>query len=187
MALSSPGMQAEEKRLDLNRPFIPIHIAVLSVSDTRDIESDKSGAKLVKLLERDGHHLADRAIVKDDAEAIVEKVAAWVADPKVQVVISTGGTGITGRDVTPEAFQRLYDKEIPGFGELFRMISYQKIGTSTLQSRASGGLANDTFLFCLPGSSGAVSDGWEEILRWQLDNRHMPCNFVELMPRLNEQ
>lgn len=173
-------------KIDESRPFVPLRIAVMAVSDTRDLDSDKSGSRLIKLLRRDGHILADRALVKDDQSAICAKLESWLESDDVQVVISTGGTGITGRDVTPEAFASLYDKEIPGFGELFRWLSWAKIGTSTIQSRASGGVARGKLLFCLPGSSGAVSDGWEDILKWQLDNRHRPCNFAELLSRLRE-
>jgi molybdenum cofactor biosynthesis protein B len=173
-------------RIDESRPFIPVNIAVLTVSDTRTLETDTSGQTLVDRLTGAGHHLADRAIVKDEASAIEARFRAWIADPLVDVVISTGGTGVTGRDVTPEAFARVIEKDIPGFGELFRFLSYQKIGTSTIQSRAMAGVAGGTYLFALPGSSGAVRDAWDGILATQLDNRHRPCNFVELMPRLQE-
>jgi molybdenum cofactor biosynthesis protein B len=173
-------------RIDETRPFQPVHIAVLTVSDTRSEADDKSGRTLVELIERDGHRLADRAIVKDDVAAITAKLTGWIADPKIEVVISTGGTGVTGRDVTPEAFESLFEKKIDGFGELFRMLSWQKIGTSTMQSRAVGGVAGGTYLFALPGSPGACRDGWEDILRWQLDVRFRPCNLAELMPRLQE-
>ena len=173
-------------KIDDTRPFLPVNIAVLTVSDTRTIDDDKSGQTLIDLLEGAGHKLAVRKIVRDDAAAIAAQLRAWIADPQIDVVISTGGTGVTGRDVTPEAFQSVYEKEIAGFGELFRMISFQKVGTSALQSRATGGVAGGTYLFALPGSPSACRDGWEEILRWQLDNRFRPCNFVELMPRLQE-
>ncbi|MCG8505203.1 MAG: molybdenum cofactor biosynthesis protein B [Sphingomonadales bacterium] len=173
-------------KTDKSRPFIAVNIAVMTVSDSRNLEDDKSGAILVARLEEAGHKLAARAIVKDDATAIVNQLRAWIADPVIDVVISTGGTGVTGRDVTPEAFESLYDKRIDGFGELFRMLSYKVIGTSTIQSRATGGVAGGTYLFALPGSPGAVKDGWDGILKDQLDYRHMPCNFVELMPRLRE-
>ena len=173
-------------RIDETRPFQPVHIAVLTVSDTRSEADDKSGRTLVELIERDGHRLADRAIVKDVAAAITAKLTGWIADPKIEVVISTGGTGVTGRDVTPEAFESLFEKKIDGFGKLFRMLSWQKIGTSTMQSRAVGGVAGGTYLFALPGSPGACRDGWEDILRWQLDIRFRPCNLAELMPRLQE-
>ncbi|MFO1061490.1 MAG: molybdenum cofactor biosynthesis protein B [Dongiaceae bacterium] len=173
-------------RIDETRPFLPVHIALLTVSDTRTEADDKSGRTLAELIARDGHVLAARAIVRDDVAAIVAQLRQWIADPAVDVVISTGGTGVTGRDVTPEAFRQVYEKEIEGFGELFRWLSFQKVQTSTIQSRATGGVAGGTYLFALPGSPSACRDGWEEILRWQLDNRHRPCNLVELMPRLNE-
>ncbi len=167
-------------------PFLPIQIAVLTVSDTRDLASDRSGAILAERIVAAGHQVADRRIVADDVDAIEAILREWMANAEVDAVITTGGTGITGRDVTPEAFQRVLDKEITGFGELFRMLSYAKIGTSTIQSRAIGGVAAGTYLFALPGSTGAVKDGWDDILRFQLDSRHQPCNLVELMPRLQE-
>ena len=173
-------------RLDESRPFLPVNIAVLTVSDSRTEADDKSGDTLVSRLTEAGHRLAARMIVKDDANAISNQLRAWIADPQVDVVIATGGTGVTGRDVTPEAFMSVYEKQIDGFGELFRWISYQKIGTSTIQSRATAGVAGGTYLFALPGSPGACRDGWDEILKHQLDNRLRPCNLVELMPRLNE-
>ena len=173
-------------RIDESRPFLPVNIAVLTVSDTRTAADDKSGDTLAELIRRDGHKVVARAIVMDDAPAITAQLRRWIADPEIDVVIATGGTGVTGRDVTPEAFQSVYEKEIAGFGELFRWISFQKVKTSTIQSRATGGVAGGTYLFALPGSPGACRDGWEEILRWQLDNRHRPCNLVELMPRLEE-
>jgi len=173
-------------KIDEARPFIPVRIAVLTVSDTRDMASDRSGATLVSLIEGDGHTIADRAIVTDDVSAIRAKVQSWIDDPGVDVVITTGGTGFTGRDVTPEAVRPLFEKEIDGFSIVFHMISFQKIATSTIQSRACGGLSHGTYIFCLPGSPGACKDGWNEILKWQLDNRHRPCNFVEIMPRLEE-
>ncbi len=173
-------------RIDESRPFLPVNIAVLTVSDTRTAADDKSGDTLAELIRRDGHSVVARAIVMDDAPAIAAQLHRWIADPEIDVVIATGGTGVTGRDVTPEAFQSVYEKEIAGFGELFRWISFQKVKTSTIQSRATGGVAGGTYLFALPGSPGACRDGWEEILRWQLDNRHRPCNLVELMPRLEE-
>ncbi|MGO8865541.1 MAG: molybdenum cofactor biosynthesis protein B [Alphaproteobacteria bacterium] len=172
--------------IDESRPFLPVNIAVLTVSDTRALAEDKSGQTLVERIETAGHRLAARAIVKDEVADIVAQLREWIADPKIDVVISTGGTGVTGRDVTPEAFCAVYEKEIPGFGELFRMISYDKVKTSTMQSRATGGVARGTYLFALPGSPSAVRDGWDEILRWQLDSRYRPCNLVELMPRLTE-
>ena len=173
-------------RIDETRPFMPVRIAVLTVSDTRDLASDKSGTTLADMIEADGHELADRAIVKDDIEAIRTCVKAWIADPAIDVVITTGGTGFTGRDVTPEALEPLFEKKIDGFSTVFHMISFQKIETSTIQSRACGGLAHGTYIFCLPGSPGACKDAWGGILKWQLDNRHRPCNFVEIMPRLEE-
>ena len=173
-------------RLDDTRPFLPVNIAVLTVSDTRTEADDKSGNTLVEMIASAGHRVARRRIVKDEQGAIVSQLREWVADPEIAVVISTGGTGVTGRDVTPEAFQSVYEKEIAGFGELFRWLSYQKVGTSTIQSRATAGVAGGTYLFALPGSPGACRDGWEGILVHQLDNRHRPCNFVELMPRLLE-
>lgn len=173
--------------IDETRPFKPVRIAVLTVSDTRTFDDDRSGDTLVQRLEGDGHILADRKIIKDDATEITVILKDWIADPNVDVVITTGGTGVTGRDVTPEAFAQVCEKEIPGFGEMFRWISLPKIGTSTIQSRATAGVANGTYLFALPGSTGACKDGWDEILRSQLDFRHRPCNFVELMPRLLEK
>ncbi len=174
-------------RQDDSRPFLPLNIAVLTVSDTRTEANDTSGATLVERVTGAGHRLAARAIVRDDIDAIKEQLWSFVADPDVDVVISTGGTGVTGRDTTPEAFAAVWEKEIPGFGELFRWVSWPKIGTSTIQSRAVAGVANGTYLFALPGSTGACKDGWDEILKWQLDNRTRPCNFVELIPRLRER
>src|SRR6201989_3165525 len=172
--------------IDQNRSFIAVNIAVLTVSDTRTLANDTSGDALADRITKSGHRLAARAIEKDDAGAIERHLRAWIADPQIDVVVTTGGTGITGRDVTPEAFDRVLEKRIEGFGELFRMLSYQKIGTSTMQSRAVGGVAGGTLLFALPGSTGAVRDAWDDILVWQLDSRHQPCNLVELMPRLQE-
>ena len=172
--------------IDESLTFLPVNIAVLTVSDTRDRASDRSGDTLAARVEAAGHRLVAREILRDEAAAIEAQLRRWIADPQVDVVISTGGTGITGRDVTPEAFARVLEKEIAGFGELFRMLSYAKIGTSTMQSRAIGGVADGTYLFALPGSTGAVKDGWDDILRFQLDARHKPCNLVELMPRLRE-
>jgi molybdenum cofactor biosynthesis protein B len=174
-------------KIDESKPFIPVNIAVLTVSDTRTLENDKSGDTLVGRLTDAGHNLADRAIVSDDVDLIVAKLRQWIADDSVDVVISTGGTGVTGRDVTPEAFQSVYEKEIAGFGELFRMLSYEKIGTSTIQSRATAGVIAGTYLFALPGSPDACKDGWDDILQYQLDFRYRPCNFVELMDRLEER
>jgi molybdopterin adenylyltransferase len=173
-------------KIDETRPLLPVNIAVMTVSDTRTEADDRSGDALAERIAADGHRLAARVIVKDDMDAIVERLRAWIADPAIDVVLSTGGTGVTGRDVTPEAFHSVYEKEIPGFGELFRWISYQKVGTSTIQSRATGGVANGTYLFALPGSPSACRDAWDDILKFQLDNRFRPCNLVELMPRLNE-
>jgi molybdenum cofactor biosynthesis protein B len=172
--------------IDESRRFIPVNIAVLTVSDTRGLAEDKSGQTLVDRLTAAGHRLADRAVVRDEQTAIVAQLRRWIADPGIEVVIATGGTGVTGRDVTPEAFESIYEKKIEGFGELFRWISFQKIASSTIQSRATGGVAGGTYLFALPGSPGACRDGWDEILRFQLDYRFKPCNFVELMPRLQE-
>jgi molybdenum cofactor biosynthesis protein B len=172
--------------IDESRSFVPVGIAVMTVSDTRDASNDTSGDTLAARITGAGHHLAARAIIRDDASLIEAQLRDWIADPQIDVVITTGGTGITGRDVTPEAFSRVLDKTIEGFGELFRMLSYQKIGTSTIQSRALGGVAGGTYLFALPGSTGAVKDGWDDILNFQLDARHRPCNLVELMPRLME-
>jgi len=173
-------------RIDESRRFLPVNIAVMTVSDTRDASNDTSGDTLAGRIISAGHVVRDRAIVRDDADAIAARLRAWIADPQIDVVITSGGTGVTGRDVTPEAFDRVLEKRIEGFGELFRMLSYQKIGTSTIQSRALAGVAGGTYLFALPGSTGAVKDAWDDILLWQLDSRHLPCNFVELMPRLRE-
>ncbi len=173
-------------KLDATRPFIPLGIALLTISDSRGPAEDKSGDLLAELIERDGHRLAARRLVKDDQAAIVAILRDWIADPAIDVAISTGGTGLTGRDITPEAFRQVIEKPIDGFGELFRWLSYAKIGTSTIQSRALGGIAGRTYLFALPGSPGACRDGWEEILKFQLDNRHRPCNLAELLPRLEE-
>lgn len=172
--------------LDESRAFQPLRIAVLTVSDSRSLADDRSGDLLVERLESAGHQLADRDLVKDDPEAIQRRFRAWIEDPTIEVVISTGGTGVTGRDITPEALESVAEKVIPGFGEMFRMISFQKIGTSALQSRATAGVASGTYLFALPGSTGACRDGWDEILKNQLDVRHRPCNFAELIPRLRE-
>jgi len=174
-------------RIDNDRPFLPVNIAVLTVSDTRGEADDRSGQTLVERIQAAGHRVAARRIVRDEAKDIAAQLKAWIADPLVDVVIATGGTGVTGRDVTPEAFRSVFEKEIPGFGELFRMLSYQKVGTSTIQSRAVAGVAGGTYLFALPGSPGACKDAWDDILVHQLDNRHRPCNFVELIPRLRER
>ncbi|MEC9184414.1 MAG: molybdenum cofactor biosynthesis protein B [Pseudomonadota bacterium] len=173
--------------IDDKLPFLPVHIAVMTVSDTRTEADDRSGDTLVERLKADGHILAARTIVKDESDAIEAQLNTWVENPDIDAVITTGGTGVTGRDVTPEAFERVCEKDIPGFGELFRWISFQKIGTSTIQSRAVAGVTKGTYLFALPGSTGACKDGWDEILHHQLDSRFRPCNFVELMPRLQEK
>lgn len=167
--------------------FLPVRIAVLTVSDTRSLADDRSGDTLVARLSEAGHVLADRRVVRDDVAMIVAVLNGWIDDTGVDCVITTGGTGVTGRDVTPEAIERVADKMIPGFGELFRWLSFQTIGTSTVQSRACACVARGTYIFALPGSTGAVKDGWDGILRDQLDSRHRPCNFVELMPRLMER
>ncbi len=174
-------------RVDESIAFQALNIAVLTVSDTRTVADDRSGDLLAARIEGSGHRLAARAIVKDDAGLIAERLRAWIADTAVEVVITTGGTGVTGRDVTPEALDQVAEKKIAGFGELFRMLSYPKIGTSALQSRADAGVANGTYIFCLPGSPGACRDGWDDILVHQLDIRHKPCNFAELIPRLRER
>ena len=172
--------------IDESRPFRPVRIAVLTVSDTRSAADDRSGDTLVERLTAAGHDLAERAILRDDADVLVAQLHRWIDDETVDCIITTGGTGVTGRDVTPEAVQRVADKMIPGFGELFRWLSFQTIGTSTIQSRACACVARGTYIFALPGSTGAVKDAWDGILRDQLDSRHRPCNFVELMPRLIE-
>lgn len=179
-------MTGHDKRIDASVPFVAVNIAILTVSDSRTIADDKSGDLLVARVQGDGHNLADRALVTDDFAAITSQLSHWIDGPDIDVVISTGGTGLTGRDGTPEAFRAVFDKEIEGFGEIFRLVSFDKIGTSTIQSRAVGGVAKGTYMFALPGSSSACRDGWDEILRYQLDIRHKPCNFVEIMPRLRE-
>lgn len=173
-------------KIDESRPFHPVNIAILTISDTRSAADDRSGNTLAEMVARDGHRVAARRIVKDEQADIIAALRAWIADPGVDVVITTGGTGVTGRDVTPEAVESVLEKRIDGFGEMFRWISWQKVGTSTIQSRAVGGVAGGTYIFALPGSPSACRDGWDEILKWQLDNRHRPCNLVELMPRLQE-
>ena len=173
-------------RIDETRPFVPVGIAVLTVSDTRSLKDDRSGDTLVARIVEAGHKLAARAIVTDDVAAIREQVIAWSKQEGVDVVITTGGTGFTGRDVTPDALEPIFEKRMDGFSEVFHRISYDKIGTSTIQSRATGGVVNATFVFVLPGSPGACKDAWDGIIRDQLDYRHMPCNFVEIMPRLDE-
>lgn len=173
-------------RIDETRAFIPVRIAVLTVSDTRSLEEDRSGDTLVERLTDAGHVLAARSIEKDDRPAIVAHLRRWVADPAIDVILTTGGTGLTGRDVTVEAHREVYEKEIEAFGTIFAMVSMGKIGTSAVQSRATGGVAGGKYLFALPGSPGACRDAWDEILKGQLDYRHRPCNFVEIMPRLEE-
>ena len=173
-------------RIDDSRPFIPVNIAVLTVSDTRGLAEDRSGDTLVKRIEAAGHNVADRKILRDERAEIADQLRAWCAEDGIDVVISTGGTGLTGRDVTVEAHRDVYEKEIDAFGTVFTMVSMHKIGTSAVQSRATGGVAMGTYLFALPGSTGACKDAWDEILKYQLDYRHMPCNFVEILPRLDE-
>ena len=173
-------------RIDDALPFHPVRIAVLTVSDSRTAETDKSGDTLVERLTAAGHQLADRGITTDDRPAITARLRDWIADPQVDVILTTGGTGLTGRDVTVEAHRAVYEKEIEAFGTVFTIVSMQKIGTSAVQSRATGGVAGGTYLFALPGSPGACRDAWDEILKPQFDSRHRPCNFVEIMPRLEE-
>jgi molybdenum cofactor biosynthesis protein B len=173
-------------KIDLSQTLTPVRVAVLTVSDTRDEESDTSGHLLAERITGAGHRLAGRALVADDRSAIRAQVLAWVASGEVDAVITTGGTGLTGRDVTPEALEPLFDKRIDGFSVVFHLVSYQSVGLSTLQSRATAGLIGGVFVFCLPGSNGAVRDGWDKVIAAQLDSRHRPCNMVELMPRLNE-
>ncbi len=173
-------------KIEGERDFLPVNIAVLTISDTRTFENDTSGDTLAARIEKAGHRLAARDIVADEKDLIVAKLRTWIADPGIDAVIATGGTGLTGRDITPEAFQEVYDKEIPGFGELFRMLGFRKIATSSIQSRATAGVADGTYLFAIPGSTGACKDAWDEILVHQLDSRNLPCNFVEIMPRLRE-
>jgi molybdenum cofactor biosynthesis protein B len=172
--------------IDESRQFVPLRIAVLTVSDTRALAEDRSGSTLAERIEKSGHALAARAIVTDDAEKIRTQLKAWIADPAVDVVITTGGTGFTGRDVTPEAIEPLFEKRMDGFATLFLIVSHAKIGTSAIQTRATAGVAGATYIFCLPGSPGACRDAWDEILVHQLDYRYRPCNFVEIMPRLDE-
>jgi molybdenum cofactor biosynthesis protein B len=172
--------------LDDSKPFVPLDIAVLTVSDTRSIGDDKSGATLAERIANAGHKVAAQAIVRDDVKEIRAQMRAWIADPGIDVIISTGGTGFTGRDVTPEAVEPLFEKKMEGFATLFLMVSYRKIGTSAIQTRATAGVAGATYIFCLPGSPGACKDAWDDILVHQLDYRYRPCNFVEIMPRLDE-
>ena len=173
--------------IDEKRPFVPLKIAVLTVSDTREQADDKSGATLTERIEKAGHTVAARAIVTDDVDKIRAQISEWIADMAIDVIISTGGTGFTGRDVTPEAVEPLFEKRMDGFSTAFHLVSHAKIGSSTIQSRATAGVANSTFIFCVPGLPGACRDAWDEILVHQLDNRFRPCNFVELMPRLKEE
>jgi molybdenum cofactor biosynthesis protein B len=186
MSLTPPSLVAGGK-IDPDRPFKPVKVAVLTISDTRDEESDTSGALLADRVTQAGHELADRAIVADDVAAIRDQVKAWVASGAVEAIVTTGGTGLTGRDVTPEALEPLFDKKIDGFSVIFHLVSYQSVGLSTLQSRATAGIIGGVFVFCLPGSNGAVKDGWDKVVAAQLDSRHGPCNMVELMPRLMER
>ena len=179
-------MARDTSRLDMSAAFQPVNIAVMTVSDTRTADDDRSGDLLASRIDEDGHVLAARMIVTDDVDRIVAQLRSWIDDGGIDVVITTGGTGLTGRDSTPEAFAQIVEKDIPGFGELFRQLSYDKIGTSTIQSRAVAGVAGGTYLFALPGSPSGCRDGWDDILRYQLDIRHRPCNFVEIMPRLAE-
>ena len=174
-------------RIDESLLFKPVNIALLTVSDTRDAESDTSGALLADLIARDGHRVAERTLVRDETAEIRTRVGAWIESPGVDVIISTGGTGLTGRDVTTEALRPLFEKEIEGFAVVWHMLSFESVGLSTLQSRACAGVAKGKFIFALPGSNGACRDGWEKIIRWQLDSRHTPCNLVEIMPRLLER
>jgi len=174
-------------RIDESLPFKPVNVALLTVSDTRDVESDTSGALLADLIGRDGHRIAERALVRDDVEEIRGRVGAWLRAANIDVVVTTGGTGLTGRDITPEALRPLFEKEIEGFAVVWHMLSFESVGLSTLQSRACAGIAHGKFIFALPGSNGACRDGWEKIIRWQLNSRHTPCNLVEIMPRLLER
>lgn len=174
-------------RIDESCPFLPVTFAVLAVSDTRTLETDTSGALLAEMIEKSGHRCVERAVVTDSIEAIRSQVQAWIDEPTIDVVLTTGGTGFSGRDVTPEAIEPLFDKRMEGFSVLFHQYSATTIGTSSLQSRATAGLVGSTFIFCLPGSKGACRDAWEGILRHQFDSRHMPCNFIEVMPRLHER
>ncbi len=173
-------------KIDTSRDFIPVSIAVLTISDSRTEDNDKSGGLLVGRVEKSGHRIADKKIVPDDIHQVRAQVCQWIVDSEIQVILTTGGTGVTGRDGTPEAIRPLLDKEISGFGEMFRVLSYEKIGTSTLQSRAFAGVANATYIFCLPGSASACADAWDMLIEFQLDYRSRPCNLVELMPRLLE-
>jgi molybdopterin adenylyltransferase len=186
MTTAPTDLPPEGGRLDLARAFKPVRIAILTISDTRDEETDTSGTILTDRVLASGHILAARAIVADDIVAIQNQTRTWCDSGTIDVIISTGGTGLTGRDVTPEAMRPLFDKEIEGFNVIWHQVSYKSVGLSTLQSRACAGLINGIFVFCLPGSNGACKDGWDKLIRWQLDSRHLPCNMVELMPRLKE-
>ena len=179
-------MPRDTSRLDMSVDFQPVNIAVMTISDSRTADTDRSGDLLASRISEDGHVLAGREIITDDVARIMAQLRTWIDDRQVDAVITTGGTGLTGRDSTPEAFAHIVEKDIPGFGELFRQLSYEKIGTSTIQSRAVAGVAGGTYLFALPGSPSGCRDGWDDILRYQLDIRHRPCNFVEIMPRLTE-
>jgi molybdenum cofactor biosynthesis protein B len=172
--------------IDQSKQFVPLKFAVLTISDTRSLKNDKSGSLLVQRIVAAGHLVSERSLVPDDVEAIRARVKAWIADPLIDVIITTGGTGFTGRDVTPEAIEPLFEKKMEAFSALFLVVSFPKIGTSAIQSRATAGVAGSTYIFCLPGSPGACKDAWDEILVHQLDYRHGPCNFVEIMPRLDE-
>ena len=183
---SYPPLTAPGGKMVDDAPFHALRICVMTISDTRTDETDTSGHILADRVKESGHELADKAIVPDEVNAIRAIMRKWIADPKIDAIVTTGGTGLTGRDVTPEAVRPLFDKEIEGFNVVWHMVSFQSVGTSTLQSRACAGVANGAFIFCLPGSNGAVKDGWDQLIRWQLDSRHMPCNMVELMPRLME-
>jgi molybdenum cofactor biosynthesis protein B len=185
--MTADVLPAPAGKLDLSNPVTPVRIAVLTVSDTRDEESDTSGAVLAERVASAGHILGGRALVRDDVDEIRRQVLEWTGSGQIDAVVTTGGTGLTGRDVTPEALEPLFDKRIDGFSVVFHMVSYQTVGLSTLQSRALAGIIKGVFVFCLPGSNGAVRDGWDKVIRWQLDSRHKPCNMVELMPRLMER
>ena len=185
-APETPPLPAPGGKMAMDRPFTPVRLCVLTISDTRTDETDTSGHILADRIRQSGHDVVDKAICPEDVNSLRSIMRRWIADPVVDAVVSTGGTGLTGRDVTPEAVRPLFDKEIDGFNIVWHMVSYNSVGLSTLQSRACAGVANGTFIFCLPGSNGAVKDGWEKIIRWQLDSRHAPCNMVELMPRLME-
>jgi molybdenum cofactor biosynthesis protein B len=186
MSTQLPTLPAPAGRLVDTIAFKPVRIAVMTISDTRDEESDTSGQILADRVAGAGHDLAGRAVVRDEVGQIRSQVQTWIESGKVDAIVTTGGTGLTGRDVTPEALRPLFDKEIEGFNVVWHMVSYQSVGLSTLQSRACAGVAKGVFIFCLPGSNGACKDGWDKIIRWQLDSRHMPCNMVEIMPRLME-